>query len=150
MQKIIDKSYVLARLGLGGMLFAFGLASLLQLAPQPQLEGAAAQYMGGLAAAGYFFPLLKVTEVLVGLALLTNRFVPLALVVLAPITLHIVAFHAALAPAGIAPGLFILATHLAVAWERRAAFEGVLQVRPPVASPVAAPAPSRPAIAQAA
>lgn len=150
MQKIIEKSFVLARFGLGGMLFAFGLAGLLQLAPQPQLEGGAAQFMGGLAAAGYFFPLLKGTEMLVGLALLTGRFVPLSLVVLAPITLNIVAFHAVLAPAGIAPALFILTTHLAVAWERRAAFEGVLQVRPLAPTPVAQASAPQPVIAQAA
>jgi Na+/H+-translocating membrane pyrophosphatase len=51
-----------------------------------------------LASAGYFFPVLKATEVVAGLLLLTGIAAPVALVVLAPITLQIFLFHAALTP----------------------------------------------------
>src|SRR5690606_1196920 len=85
-----------------------------------------AAYLGGLAATGYFFPLLKGTEVLVGLALLSGLFVPLALVVLAPITVHIVLYHTVIDPAGAPLALFVLAAHLFLAWAYRDAFRGVL------------------------
>jgi hypothetical protein len=54
--------------------------------------------MGGLAPAGYFFPVLKATEVICGLLLLANFFAPLALVILAPIMIQILLFHSFLAP----------------------------------------------------
>ena len=66
---------------------------------------------------------------LVALALLSNRFVPLALVVMAPITINIVLLHAVLAPEGLGVGLALLAMHLALAWSRRENFRGVLAVR---------------------
>jgi hypothetical protein len=52
-------------------------------------------------ASGYFFPLLKATETICGLLLLTGFFVPLALVVLAPIVINIILVHAFLAPDGL-------------------------------------------------
>ena len=54
--------------------------------------------MGALAASGYFFPVLKLVEVLAGALLLVRRFVPLALVLLAPIVVQIFLFHAVLTP----------------------------------------------------
>src|SRR5690606_5513367 len=94
---IQQKLPTVARVLLGLPFVVFGLNGFLQFLPQPALEGDAATYMGGLAAAGYFFPLLKATEIVAGIALLSGRFVPLALTVLAPIVLQIFAFHAFLA-----------------------------------------------------
>lgn len=88
-----------ARIVLGLIFFVFGLNGFLQFmpAPPPMPEKAMA-YMGGLMQSGYFFPVLKGTEVLMGLLLLTGRFVPLALVVLSPIVIHITLFHTMLTP----------------------------------------------------
>lgn len=55
-------------------------------------------FFKGITGSGYFFPLLKGTEVICGLLLLINLGAPLALVVLAPITLNIILFHAFLTP----------------------------------------------------
>lgn len=68
-------------------------------------------------------------ELLVALALLTNRMVPLALVVLAPITVNIVLFHLVLAPAGAPIAVALLVFHLATAWSRRENFWSVLAVK---------------------
>lgn len=118
-----------ARILLGLAFFVFGLNGFLNFLPPPEVSGDAAVYMGGLAATGYFFPLLKATEVLVGLALLSNRFVPLGLVVLAPITVHIIAFHAVLSP-GLGLPLVLTALQLAVAWAHRESFRSVLAAKP--------------------
>jgi len=77
----------------------------------------------------HLFTLLKVTELAVGLLLLTNRFVPLALVVLAPITLNIVLVHLLFAPSGLPVALLVLALHLYLAWSYRSAYRGLLQAR---------------------
>jgi uncharacterized membrane protein YphA (DoxX/SURF4 family) len=88
-----------ARLLLGLVFFVFGLNGFLQFLPQPPLPAPAGAFMGALAATGYMFPLIKGTEVAAGLLLLGGRFVPLALVLLAPVIVNIPLFHVVLAPA---------------------------------------------------
>ncbi|HVY25053.1 MAG TPA: DoxX family protein [Polyangiaceae bacterium] len=129
------KAKTAARLLLGAIFAVFGLNGFLHFIPQPPPAGLAAVFVGGLGASGYFFPLLKGTEVLVGLALLGNRFVPLALTVLAPIVVNIVAFHAFLAPAGIVLPLVIVALGSYLAYTERAVFAPLLRARSKDAAP---------------
>ena len=74
-------------------------------AEMPEKMGA---LMAGLGASGYFFPFLKATEVVCGALLLLGVYVPLALVILAPIVLNIMAVHLILDPSG-APMAIVLA-----------------------------------------
>ncbi|MGH7435165.1 MAG: DoxX family protein, partial [Polyangiaceae bacterium] len=85
---------------------------------------------------GYMFPLIKGTEVLGGTLLLLGRYVPLALTLLAPVLVNILAFHAFLAPSGIPLPLVILALELTLAWSYRASYRTVLEAR---AEPTDAP-----------
>lgn len=126
---IKSKAPVAARVLLGLPLVVFGLNGFFQFLPMPPMEGDAATFMGGLAAGGYFFPLLKATEIAAGLALLSGRFVPLALTVLAPIILNIVAFHALVVGGGVALPLVMLALGLYLAWAYRSSFASVLEPR---------------------
>ena len=87
-----------ARVLLGLVFFVFGLNGVLGFLPQPEMNAPSAALMGAFVESGYLMTFIKVAEVLAGFLLLTNLFVPLALVVLAPITLNILAFHAVLAP----------------------------------------------------
>ena len=89
-----------ARLFLGLVFTVFGLNFFLHFLPTPPPPPRAATFAGALFGSGYFFPLLKTTEVVAGLLLLAGRFVTLALAVLAPIVINIVGFHLFLAPAG--------------------------------------------------
>jgi hypothetical protein len=123
------KAKTAARLLLGAIFFVFGLNGFLHFLPQPPHAGLAAAFLGGLGASGYFFPLLKGTEVIVGLLLLSNRFVPLALTVLAPVVVNIVAFHAFLDPSGLVLPLVIAALGIYLAYTERAAFAPLLQAR---------------------
>jgi hypothetical protein len=107
------------------MLVVFGLNGFLNFIPMSPPEGEAGAFMGGLAAAGYFFPLLKLTEIVVGLALVFRRFVPLALTVLAPISINILAFHLFLAPAGLPVALFIVIANAGLAVHYREAYRGL-------------------------
>ena len=117
-----------ARVLLGLIFVVFGLNGFLGFIPLPAHEGAAASFMGGLASAPYFFPLLKGTEILNGLALLSNRFVPLALVVLAPITINILGFHT-LAPEGLPMAIVIVLLQGGLAFHHRAAFAPLLRAK---------------------
>jgi hypothetical protein len=77
------------------------------------------------------FPLIKTTEVAAGLLLLSNRFVPLALALFAPVLVNILAFHLFLAPAGMAMPALLLVAELYLAWRYRAAFAPMLRARVP-------------------
>jgi uncharacterized membrane protein YphA (DoxX/SURF4 family) len=121
-----------ARVLLGLLFFVFGLNGFLQFIPQPATpppEGAMA-FFGALMKTGYMFPLIKGTEVVCGALLLSNRFVTLALAVLAPIVVNIVAFHTALAPAGGGPGYLAFILEVYLAWSYRDAYRPMLAARP--------------------
>jgi putative oxidoreductase len=125
----VNRGFITARILLGALLL-FGVTNaIFNFAPQPPLPQGAQAFMGGLFSAPYFFVLLKGTELFVALALLTNRLVPLALVVLAPITVNIALFHLVLAPAGAPLAIALLAFHLTTAWSRRENFRSVLAVK---------------------
>jgi hypothetical protein len=110
-----------ARILLGSIFVVFGLNGFLHFLPQPPAPPRAMAFGGALAATGYFFPLLKATEVIAG-ALLLARFVPIALTLLAPIIVNIVAFHTFLAPGNYAVVGLVLASEIYLAVVHRAAF----------------------------
>lgn len=118
----------LPRILLGFILFSSGVAGLLNLIPPQPLEGPGALYMTGLSGS-YLITLVKLTEVGVGALLLSNRFVPLALVIAAPVLINIGAFHALYAPSGLAVPVVMIAAALFVAWQHRAAFAPMLSPR---------------------
>jgi uncharacterized membrane protein YphA (DoxX/SURF4 family) len=137
MTNITSKLPSVARVVLGLSFFVFGLNGFMHFIPQPAPPPAAAAFAGALFASGYFFPLLKGIEVLASLLLLGNRYVPLALAVLAPVIINIVAFHLFLEPpATLVLPLVLLALELYLARSYREAFSSMLQAR---TTPHAAP-----------
>jgi hypothetical protein len=123
---IARKIPTVARVLLGLVFLVFGLNGFFGFLPAPPLPEWALGFVGGLASAGYFFPLLKSIEIAAGVMLLANRFVPLALTVLAPIIVNIAAFHLFLAPA--LPMVALLLTlEITLAWSYRDAFAPMLR-----------------------
>lgn len=114
-----------------GLLFVFASATyfLGLVPPPPEMAGAAGAFNKGLDAAGYFTPLLKGTELLCGGLLLSNRFVPLALVMLAPIIVNIVAVHAFLMPEGLPLAIIVAGFELGLAFAYRKSFAPLLTAR---------------------
>ncbi|HZU83802.1 MAG TPA: DoxX family protein, partial [Polyangiaceae bacterium] len=103
-----SKATTAARVLLGLVFFVFGLNKFLHFIPMSPMPGPAGDFFIALAGTGYFLPLLAATETIAGAALLARRFVPLALTVLAPIVVNIVAFHVFLAPSGLPLAVVIL------------------------------------------
>lgn len=133
MNPLQSKLVLAARSLLGLGFFVFGLNGFLHFLPQPPMSGVPAQFLGGLFAAGYMLPLIKGTEVVTGLLLLSGRYVPLALTVLAPVMVNILAFHAFLAPAGLLVPIVFAALGIYLAYAHRNAFAPMLQARTPLA-----------------
>ena len=121
----------LARVLMGLMFLVFGLNGFLHFIPEPKTpmpEGAMA-FAGALVKSGYMFPMVMGTQLIVGVLLLLNRFVPLALALIAPVVVNIITFHVFLAPSGIGPGLVVLVLELYLAWTYRNAYRPMLTMR---------------------
>jgi uncharacterized membrane protein YphA (DoxX/SURF4 family) len=96
-----SKAQTAARIVLGGGFVVFGLNGFLNFMPMPPHPGPAGEFLGALGASGYMFPLIKGIELVTGLLLLAGRYVPLALTLLAPVMVNILAFHLFLEPSSI-------------------------------------------------
>ena len=95
---------VVARLLLGLAFLIFGLNGFLNFLPAPPLTGYMEQFTSVLFASHYSIAVFGF-QVLIGVLLLTNQYVPLALAMLAPILVNILTFHATMNPQGIGPGI---------------------------------------------
>jgi uncharacterized membrane protein YphA (DoxX/SURF4 family) len=110
-----------------GLLFLFAsITFLLNLFPQPELTGGIKTFFDGMAATGYFFTLLKVTELVCGLMFVTGRFVPLATVVIAPVIINIFLVHLFLEPSGLPIAIFLVFANAFVAYYYRSSYAGLL------------------------
>lgn len=112
----------IARILLGLAFMVFGLNGFLNFIPAPKdMPQDIITVSMALMKAGYM-NVVSVDEILVAVLLLTNRFVPLALALLAPIIVGILTFHIALQPATIGPGIVVTLLELYLAWCYRKAF----------------------------
>ena len=94
-----------------GALFVFsGANKVVPFMETPPLDEPLLSLMTGMAAVG-MIKLLGVTEVIFGALLLIGRYVPLALVVLAPVVVNILLLHVTVAPSGLPVAIFLV-----VAW----------------------------------
>jgi len=122
----MNKLVTIARYLMGVLFIVFGLNGFLNFIPMPPPPEAAGAFLGGLAGSGYFFPFLKVVEIATGVLLVANLYVPLALLILAPVVLNIVLYHLALDPAGGVVGYLLLVLGLFLAYGYRNYFREVL------------------------
>ena len=102
----------IARILLGLAYTVFGLNFFLPFMPLPPSTEAMGAITGAIYGTGYLFQFIKITEIVCGLLLLSGFFVPLSLVILAPITLNIVLMHGFLDPSGVGAGLVLLVLHV--------------------------------------
>ena len=131
-----SKSYTryfpaVARILMGLPLFASGLFGLLNLTPQPTtpLPAGAMAFTDALTKSGYMLQLIFITQLIVGVLLLLNRFVPLALVLFAPFIVNAMAFHIFLLREGLPFAAVFLLLELYLAWQYRKFFDSVLTVK---------------------
>jgi len=117
------------RVLLGLMFLVFGLNGFLNFMPAPKdMPQEIMTVVGSLMQAGYM-TVVSGAEVVIAVLLLLNRFVPLALALLAPIIVGILTFHIAMAPATIGPGIVVAVMELYLAWAYRGAFKPMFAAR---------------------
>jgi len=121
---------IAARIMMGLIFFVFGLNGFLHFIPQPkEMPEVAGEFFGALMKTGYFLPLMFGTQLLAGVLLLLNRFVPLALALIAPVVVNIFLFHLFVVPSGRVLACVVLALELYLAWAYRKAFCPMLAAR---------------------
>jgi hypothetical protein len=114
---------------LAGVIFlVFGLNGFLNFIPLPPPGGIAGQFMGALYASHYLWVIFAF-QVIAGVLLLVNRYVPLAVAVLAPVIVNILSFHALMAPSGLPLALFVAVLWAVIFVDVRPAFTGLFQSR---------------------
>jgi len=119
---------LVARILLGLLFLVFGLNGFLHFIPVAPPAGLAGQYMGALFLSHYLVAVFLL-QTIGGALLLANRFVPLALVLLGPVLVNILLFHALMAPEGLPMALFATVLWALLFYAARRAFAGVLVQR---------------------
>jgi uncharacterized membrane protein YphA (DoxX/SURF4 family) len=128
MKPVIHGLLVALRLVFGAWFVFAGLNDLLHFWQPPAPATPQSQvFMQGLAGSGYIFPALAVVYTLSGLFLLANRFVALALVMLAAPIVVIFGYHAVMEGRPLGPGLIVLLAYLILAWQQRATLAVLLR-----------------------
>lgn len=94
--------------------------------PMPPLPAVAGEFMGALSKSGYIMPIVGIVEILAGILLLINKYVPIALLILAPISVNILAFHAVLAPGGIGAAALVTILNVLLFFAYKDRFKGIL------------------------
>ena len=124
---------VIARFLLGLIFLVFGLNGFFHFLSMPAPTGVAGQFMGALFVS-HFLIVIFVIQLIGAVLLLVNRYVPLALTLLAPIIVNILLFHLLMAPSGIRLAIIVTMLWVLVFLNVRSAFSGLLQQRVPSAA----------------
>lgn len=96
----------------GAIILAAGINKLYLFMPVPEQMPAGKEFIDFLYATGYLMYVVALLEIVGGGLLIFNRQAPLALLLLAPISLNILLFHLFLEQKGLLMGLFIFSLHL--------------------------------------
>jgi len=113
-----------------GLLFLFAsIVVLFKIFPQPELTGNVKIFMDGVNASGYLLPLIKITELVCGIAFVAGRFVPLATVVIAPIIVNIFFFHAFVDTSGLPVAVFLVLANIFLAYANWDKFKPLLEAK---------------------
>jgi putative oxidoreductase len=125
---VMRTASVIARYLAGVIFLVFGLNGFLNFIPLPPPGGIAGQFMGALYASHYLWVIFAF-QVIAAVLLLANRYVPLAVAVLAPVIVNILFFHALMAPSGLPLALFVAVLWAVIFVDVRPAFAGLFQAR---------------------
>lgn len=123
----MQKATLIVRLLLGALFVFSSVSFFLNACATPELSEPMQALMTGMLATKYMLPLVKALELICGIALIVGRFVPLATVILFPITVNIVLIHLFIEPNGIPMALAILVANLFLAYAHKESYKALLE-----------------------
>jgi hypothetical protein len=127
-EHVMKTASTIARYLAGVIFLVFGLNGFLNFIPMPPPGGIAGQFMGALYASHYLWVIFAF-QVIAAVLLLINRYVPLAVAILAPVIVNILSFHALMAPSGLPLALFVAVLWAVIFVDVRPAFAALFQAR---------------------
>ncbi len=95
-------------LGLGLLFFGVSKLASFNFMPTHIYTGDAAIFIDSLSNTGYILKTIGILEILIGLLLLFNKWIPFALILLAPISVNIFLFHLFLDTPGLIVALVVI------------------------------------------
>ncbi|HYX30174.1 MAG TPA: hypothetical protein VE863_16650 [Pyrinomonadaceae bacterium] len=120
---------LIARLLLGLVFVVFGLNGFLNfLSMGPMPIGLAGQFIGALFMSHYYW-VVAALQIVGGVLLLVNRFVPLALVLLGPVIVNILLYHLFLNISGVGLAIVVTILWFIVFYGHRQYFSGLFVQR---------------------
>jgi putative oxidoreductase len=119
---------LVARLLLGIIFCVFGLNGFLHFIHAEMPPGVAGQFSIALFQSHYFAVIFAV-QLLGGVLLLVNRYVPLALAILAPVIVNILCFHLFMFRTGLPLALVVAILWATLAFRHRQVFSGLFVQR---------------------
>jgi len=123
---------LIARILLGALFVFAGSNHLFNFfGKQPLPPGPAGQFIGGIIGIGYM-NFIAVMEVLGGLLVLVNQFVPFGLTILGPLIVNILVLNILIAPKAVPVGILMVVFWVLGAWPFRSLFFPILQRKPAV------------------
>jgi len=121
------KLSMILRILLGLVLVIFGANHIHSFMPAMVLPKPAGDFMMALMATGYFFKFVGIYLVIIGLLLLTKKWLPFALIILAPFSVNVILFHLALAPAGVGPAAIVTLINILLIYDNWGRFKGLFE-----------------------
>jgi putative oxidoreductase len=118
----------ISRFLLGFIFLIFGLNGFLHFIPMPPPSGVAGQFLGSMFVTKYLLFVFAI-QLIGGVLLLINRYVPMALTILGPIIVNILLFHGLMDPDGLGLALFVTVLWGVVFASVRLAFAGIFEAR---------------------
>jgi hypothetical protein len=119
----------IARILLGVIFVFFGSNLLFHFLPNPPLPPGPAKDFTTVLFVTHYIEVVGFFQALGGLLLFVNRFVPLALAILAPVIVNILATHLLVIHSGVFPlPTLVVLLWLFLFWRNRAAFSGVFGI----------------------
>ena len=119
---------LIARYLLGLIFLVFGLNGFLHFLPGPIPPGVAGQFLTALIDSHYTV-VIFLLQLIPGILLLANLYVPLALTLLAPVIANIFFFHLLMAPSGLPMAILVIVLWSLVFYSARGAFAGIFARR---------------------
>jgi putative oxidoreductase len=119
---------LVARLLLGVIFVVFGLNGFLHFIKAPMPTGIAGQFVGAIFASGFWVVIFGV-QVISGVLFLAGRFVPLALVLIGPMIVNILCFHALMGAPGLPLAIVVAALWAIVAIRNKQHLAGIFVQR---------------------
>jgi hypothetical protein len=121
-----SKAAFASRLLLGSVLLAASLNNLLARNPVSSPTQAGNEFLAFLEGTGYLLLAVSLTELVTALLVLWGRFIPLALLLFAPVLVNIFLFHLFVQWAGVEVAVLVAVPYLHLAYVFRERFASVV------------------------